>query len=66
MKSELERNKAILFQRHDYDPRKMTHNVHHIVYKRDGGKNDLENLALLPADLHDWIHKLDELIRRNN
>jgi 5-methylcytosine-specific restriction endonuclease McrA len=64
-RSEYEKNKVRLYEIHDYDPRKGTKNVHHVVFRCDGGGNDWENLALLDKDFHDFIHQLVERIDRN-
>jgi hypothetical protein len=55
-------NKKILYQRHDYDPQLQTKNVHHIIFRSDGGTDKLENLSLLPIELHQWIHSFVEKI----
>lgn len=65
-KEQLRQNKKRLYEIHNYDPRQQTHNVHHLVYKQHGGSDDLENLSLIPVDLHDWIHELERKIRENN
>ena len=49
-----------------YSKRKTTHNVHHIIQKRDvrdrlvGKKfpvNDMSNLVVLPIIVHNQLHK---------
>jgi hypothetical protein len=55
-------NKAILYERHNYDPKQQTKNVHHVIFRSDGGTDALDNLALLDIDLHDFIHVLVERI----
>jgi hypothetical protein len=57
-KDKLKHNKECLYEIHGYDPREGTKNVHHIVFKSDGGTNDFENLALLDIQTHAFIHKL--------
>ncbi len=52
------RNKEILEKIHDYDHKTQTKNVHHIIFKSDGGSDELENLALIDRELHAFIHKL--------
>lgn len=67
MNKEYEQNKKILYKIHDYDPRDQTHNVHHIIFKSEGGTNRFENLALLDRDTHAFIHNLiDKMDRRKN
>lgn len=57
-KKQLQQNKKWLYQIHDYDPREGTKNVHHIIFKSEGGRNEFENLALLDIETHDFIHHL--------
>lgn len=58
----LRENKKILYQYHNYDPSTQTKNVHHVIFVRDGGKDTLDNLALLDVELHAWIHEfLDKI-----
>ena len=56
----LRENKKVLYERHNYNPKDQTKNIHHIVFQRDGGTDTLDNLALLDVELHDWIHQLIE------
>ena len=61
-KEQLRENKKILYERHNYNPKDKTKNVHHIIFKRDGGTDQLGNLGLLDTDFHDWIHEfLDKI-----
>ena len=66
MNKEYEENKRILYKLHDYDPKDQTKNVHHIIDKKLGGSNDFDNLALLPIEFHQWIHKMQDNIEKNN
>ncbi len=52
------RNKEILYERHNYDPGTKTKNIHHIIFKSEGGTDEMENLALIDRELHAFIHKL--------
>jgi hypothetical protein len=61
-KEQLRENKKILYERHNYNPKDQTKNVHHIVMKSENGGDQLENLALLDKDFHDWIHEFLEKI----
>ncbi len=49
-------NKVILYERHNYDPKQQTKNVHHIIYKSFGGTDELDNLALMDKSTHEFIH----------
>ena len=64
-KKHLQENKRILYELHGYDPREGTKNVHHIVDKKLGGTSDFNNLALLPIELHKWIHQLQDRLDNN-
>jgi hypothetical protein len=66
MNKEYEENKRILYKLHEYDHRDRTKNIHHIIFKSDGGSNHFNNLALLDVDFHEWIHRLQENIEKNN
>ena len=57
-KRRLKANKEILYAIHDYDPAEGTKNVHHIIFKSEGGSSEFENLSLLDKDFHTWIHEL--------
>ena len=59
-------NKHILYGLHDYDPKLRTKNVHHIVFRSEGGRDELENLALLDKDTHAFIHDIIKKIDKNS
>jgi hypothetical protein len=65
MNKEYENNKRILYEMHGVRSRDQTHNVHHIVFKSEGGTNAFENLALLDRETHAFIHDLlDKMQKR--
>jgi 5-methylcytosine-specific restriction endonuclease McrA len=61
-KKHLQKNKRILYELHGYDPREGTKNVHHLVFKSEGGSNEFDNLSLLDKEFHVWIHELIQKI----
>ena len=61
----LQHNKEVLYEVHGYDPREQTKNVHHIVFKSEGGTDEFQNLALLDIETHSFIHQLIDRIERH-
>lgn len=55
-------SKAACFNRDNYTcqyckTKKGTMNAHHIIYRRNGGSDDLENLITLCENCHETLHK---------
>jgi hypothetical protein len=61
-KKHLQENKRILYELHGYDPREGTKNVHHIIFKNEGGSGEFNNLSLLDKETHAFIHELIQKI----
>ncbi len=57
-KESFKHSMEVLYKMHDYDPKTHTKNIHHIIFKSDGGTNRFDNLSLVDIDLHNWIHHL--------
>lgn len=62
---ELNQNKKILYEIHGYDPSEGTKNVHHIIFKSEGGRNTYDNLSLLDIDTHNFVHQLIDKIDKS-
>jgi hypothetical protein len=43
------------------EPDDRRFNIHHWrVYRKDGGKSEMENVIPLPKKIHELIHQMDE------
>lgn len=63
-KEGFKKTKELLYKMHNYDPSTGAKNIHHIIFKSEGGTNDIDNLSLLDKDFHKWIHTLIDRMDR--